>query len=91
MNKVQFISTKEVGQMASGDHGSSMEHAYQRFGKMGDEYQTGLDADVKANGIKEPITMSGRTVTEGHHRYYAARNTGKRKMPVTYEHPDWDD
>lgn len=85
----QFMPTEEVGYMASGDWGGTVEHSYQRqVGAKAAGYgdwpvqQQELNADIKANGIREPVERgSGNTLKNGHHRYYAARENGITSMP----------
>lgn len=52
-----------------------------------------LIADIKANGIKEPLIVdemeSGeRIFGNGHHRFFAARELGLKEVPVTIRHAE---
>jgi hypothetical protein len=84
------VPTEKVGRMKSGDWRGTVEDAYQRqlaakASGLGDwpVQQQELNEDIRANGITSPIDISPghRKLLNGHHRYYAARETGLSEMP----------
>jgi hypothetical protein len=78
--------TSDVGEMQSGDwpgHKVSDTYALQS------DY-AGLKNDITTNGQQTPLradmhisgSMKRSTLTNGHHRYYVARDTGKSHLNV---------
>jgi hypothetical protein len=92
----EYMTASQVGRLASGDYGGiRMSDAYDDdYARWETDKATGytdrrywaLVRDVSQNGFKEALEISphdGGTVIDGHHRYFAALDTGTRWIPVS--------
>lgn len=101
LNGQQFMGIDEVGDLQSYNYpGMSVRKWAETEGDLSmygssRAYRTGISDDddslfaqVKAQGIHQPLDVSGETLMEGHHRWAAARAAGMSQVPVNFGHKD---
>ena len=102
-SRTMFWSTRNPGNTYKGQHiknddvvytksGKSLYHPPPAEGPNRMAKQRALTADVAQHGVHTPLEGShwgpgDDTVTQGHHRYWAARDTGQTHLPM--QMVDW--
>lgn len=82
----QFMHVSDVGKLKSAnDWGMTMEQSYAARHNPASPRQRAITESMAAEGWhpdKPLVVANGDTGHDGHHRYYAARDTGISQIPV---------